>query len=98
MLMGFKLIMSQYLDDLSLLLLTWLVRKGQLMAFIGLKGICLDLKGFVFLRNPLGNFFVREGHRGDLARHFGEKKTLVLVKEHFYWLGMIRDVYCVIER
>ena len=30
--------------------------------------------------------------------HFGEKKILEMVKEHFYWPAMIRDMHHVIER
>lgn len=26
----------------------------------------------------------RKAHSGGMARHFGEKKTLKMVKEHFY--------------
>ena len=41
---------------------------------------------------------MRKTHGGGLAGHFGEKKTLELIKEHFYWLGIIRDVHRVLER
>ncbi|PKI67544.1 hypothetical protein CRG98_012128 [Punica granatum] len=41
---------------------------------------------------------VREAHAGGLAGHFREKKTLEMVKEHFYWPQMIRDVLPIIER
>jgi len=47
-----------------------------------------------FIRDLL----VREAHDRGLAGHFGENKTLELVKEHFYWPGIIRYVYRVLER
>lgn len=30
--------------------------------------------------------------------HFGEKKTLEMVNEHFYWPSIINDVHQVIEK
>ncbi|PKI31264.1 hypothetical protein CRG98_048345 [Punica granatum] len=41
---------------------------------------------------------LREAHDGEFAGHFEEKKTLEMVKEHFYWPQMIRDVQRIIER
>ena len=50
--------------------------------------------GRLYIPNgSIRELMVREAHGRGLAGHFGEKKTLELVKEHFYWPGMIRDVH-----
>jgi hypothetical protein len=35
---------------------------------------------------------VREAHEGSLMGHFGIAKTLDVLREHFYWPNMKRDV------
>jgi hypothetical protein len=35
---------------------------------------------------------VREAHEGGLMGHFGIAKTLDVLREHFYWPNMKRDV------
>ena len=35
---------------------------------------------------------VREAHGGGLMRHFGVKKTLDILHEHFFWPRMRRDI------
>ncbi len=42
------------------------------------------------------DLLVREAHGGSLAGHFS-KKTLEVLKEHFYWPSMIKDVHKVVE-
>ena len=41
---------------------------------------------------------IREVHRGSLAGHFGENKTLLMLKEHYYWPRMSKDVQDVLKR
>nr|GFA32887.1 reverse transcriptase domain-containing protein [Tanacetum cinerariifolium] len=41
---------------------------------------------------------VLEGYVGGLAGHFGRDKTLALLREHFYWPKMKRDVNRLLER
>ena len=50
---------------------------------------------------PLGSLqelLVREANGGGLSGHFEEKKTYELLKEYFFWPGMLRDVHKVIDR
>ena len=35
---------------------------------------------------------MREAHGGGLMGHFGVKKTLEILREHFFWPRMRRDV------
>ncbi|GJY90487.1 RNA-directed DNA polymerase [Tanacetum coccineum] len=41
---------------------------------------------------------VLEGHAGGLAGHFGRDNTLALLREHFYWPKMERDVNRLLNR
>ena len=41
---------------------------------------------------------VREVHAGSLAGHFGEDKTLIMLREHYYWPGMEKNVQDIIKR
>jgi len=41
---------------------------------------------------------IREVHAGSLAGHFGEDKTLIMLREHYYWPGMEKDVQDIIRR
>ena len=41
---------------------------------------------------------VREAHRGGLMGHFGNAKTLDVLKEHFFWLHIKRDVERIYEK
>ncbi|XP_012472427.1 uncharacterized protein LOC105789600 [Gossypium raimondii] len=44
------------------------------------------------------NLLVHEAHSEGLMGHFGIAKTLAVLKEHFYWLKMKRDVAKVCNR
>ncbi|MDD0148434.1 hypothetical protein PSY31_22280, partial [Shigella flexneri] len=55
--------------------------------------------GYLFRENKLcipkcsfRELLVRESHGGGLMGHFGILKTLEILKEHFFWPHMKRDV------
>ncbi|XP_075674999.1 uncharacterized protein LOC142644229 [Castanea sativa] len=57
------------------------------------------LDGYLFRENRLcvpnssmRELLVREAHGGGLMGHFGVRKTLEVLHEHFFWLKMKRDV------
>ncbi|XP_058006770.1 uncharacterized protein LOC131182138 [Hevea brasiliensis] len=61
--------------------------------------------GFLFRENKLcvpkcsiRELLVKESHAGGLMGHFGVAKTLEILKEHFYWPHMKRDVERVCAR
>jgi len=41
---------------------------------------------------------IREVHGGSLARHYGENKTVIMLREHYYWPAMERDVQDILKR
>ncbi|CAA7040564.1 unnamed protein product [Microthlaspi erraticum] len=61
--------------------------------------------GFLFYENrlcvpncSLRDLFVREAHGGGLMGHFGVAKTLQVMRDHFHWPHMIRDVERICSR
>lgn len=60
-----------------------------------MMAICLKLEGCTSMGRlcvsggSMGEILVREVLGRGLAGHFGEKKTLEAIQEHFYWLSMI---------
>jgi len=49
-------------------------------------------------RSGLHGSLIQEVHGGSLAGHFGENKTLIMLREHYYWPGMEKAVQDVIQR
>jgi len=41
---------------------------------------------------------VREVHGGFLAGHYGENKTSMVLKGHYFWPGMDKDVQDILGR
>jgi len=41
---------------------------------------------------------IKEVHGGSLAGHYGENKALTMLKEHYYWPGMEKDVQDILKR
>ena len=41
---------------------------------------------------------VREVHGGSLAGHYGENKTSMVLKEHYFWPSMDKDVQDLLRR
>jgi len=61
--------------------------------------------GFLFkgdrlciLKGSLRELLIHEVHGGALAGHFGIEKTCVMLKEHYFWPKMARDVEHLIRR
>ncbi|XP_052173798.1 uncharacterized protein LOC127789074 [Diospyros lotus] len=63
------------------------------------------VEGYLFKENKLcvpqcsiRELLVREAHGGGLMGHFGEKKTLDVLHEHFFWPKMKRDVKRICDK
>jgi len=41
---------------------------------------------------------IREVHGGSLTGHYVENKALLVLKEHYYWLSMSKDVQDILKR
>ncbi|PKI67449.1 hypothetical protein CRG98_012033 [Punica granatum] len=77
-----------------------LLEKGPLRSMpsiLGESSKLQDVRNCIPSRS-VRELLMREAHAEGFAGHFGEKRTLEIVKEHFYWPQMIRDVHRIIER
>ena len=69
------------------------------------KGEFLIHEGFLFkgtqLYVPQGGtreLLINKVHGASSAGHFGERKTLIMLKEHYFWPCMEKEVQDVIKR
>jgi len=45
------------------------------------------------LKGSMRELFVNEAHEGGLMRHFGVRKTIDILHDHFFWPHMKHDVH-----
>ncbi|XP_074303669.1 uncharacterized protein LOC141638156 [Silene latifolia] len=71
----------------------------------GTKGEYLIQNDFLFKGNrlcvpkhPIRELLVREAHGGGLAGHFGMAKTVEILKEHFLWPRLQKDVHNIVGK
>ena len=98
-LLGFELIKEQYCSGDYFKLIVERCSEGEVVDGFHMEDGFLYKTGRLCI--PYGSvreLFVREAHAGGLSGHFGEKRTLELLKGHFYWKGMLKDVHKVLER
>jgi len=69
------------------------------------KGDFLIQEGFLFKGTRLcvpkystRELLIREVHRGSLAGHYGENKTITMLREHYYGPATERDVEDILKR
>ena len=69
------------------------------------KGHFLIREGFLFKDTQLcvpkcniRGLLLREVHEGSLASHYGQHKTLTMLREHYYWPAMEKDVQDFLKR
>ena len=90
LILGFEYLKSLYHDDDDLCDLYFMCLKHKDFLVQGaflFKGIRLCI-----LKCSTRELLIKGVHGGSLAGHFGESKTLTILKEHYYWLGMEKDV------
>jgi len=69
------------------------------------KGDFLIQEGFLFkgtrlcvLRCSTRELLIRDAHGGSLASHYGENKTFIMLRGHYYWPGIVKDVQDILKR
>jgi len=97
-LMGFEQVKEQYANDSYFANVVAECAKGTCDGFFMHEGYLFKMGRMCIPSGSLRELLVREAHGGGLSGHFGEKKTYELLKEHFFWPSMLRDVHKVIER
>jgi len=68
-------------------------------------GLCHQEKGFLFKetrlcipKGAIRGLLINEVHRGAFFGQFGIEKTCVMLKEHYYWPKMAKDVEHLVKR
>ncbi|XP_073107194.1 uncharacterized protein [Elaeis guineensis] len=97
-LMGFELIIDRYKDNPKFVNIYEKCEKGAVNGYYRHDEYLFKSGRLCIPNSSIRELLVREAHGGGLAGHFGEKKILEMMKEHFYWPAMIRNVHHVIER
>ena len=98
-LLGFRTIIELYVEDEDFMsIMTECIDGRSLNGYFVNDGYLFKQGRLCIPRYSLRELLVKEAHAGGLSGHFGEKKTLELLKEHFYWLRMKGDVHAVVER
>ena len=98
-LLGFELIKEQYTLDEDFQVIAGRCAGGEVVdGYYMVDGFLYKGSKLCIPTGSIRELLVREAHAGGLSGHFGEKRTVELLKEHFYWKGMIKDVHRVLER
>ena len=97
--LGFELLKNQYVDDEQFCPILVKAVDGVAIEGYYLVDIFLYKGGKLCIPNgSVWELLVCEAHAEGLSGHLGEKKTFELVKEHFYWRGLVKNIHGVIER
>ncbi|XP_073110280.1 uncharacterized protein [Elaeis guineensis] len=83
-LMGFELIIDRYKDDPNFVNIYEECEKEAVNGYYRHDGYLFKSGWLCIPNSSIRELLVREAHGGGLAGHFGEKKILEMVKEHFY--------------
>jgi hypothetical protein len=95
-LLGFEQVKDHYANDSYFAKVIVECAKGACDGFFMHEGYLFKMGRMCIPSGSLRELLMREAHGGGLSCHFGEKKTYKLLKEHFFWPSMLKDVYKVI--
>ena len=96
--LGFEVVKAMYEDDPDFDKLWRICLQGGYKEFVIQEGFLYKGTQLCAPRGSLREAIIREAHGGGLAGYFGRDKTLVLVKENFYWPNLVKDVGKILER
>ena len=96
--MGFEYIKDLYPNDHDFANVYGACEKGGFDKFYIFEGFLFRENKLCVLQSSLRELLVREAHSGGLMGHFGIKKTLDVLSDHFFWPHMKRDVERICEK
>ena len=91
-LLGFEYIKDLYPNDHDFANVYGACEKGGFDKFYIFEGFLFRENKLCVPQSSLRELLVREAHSGGLMGHFGIKKTLDVLSDHFFWPHMKRDV------
>ncbi|KAH9724547.1 Endonuclease [Citrus sinensis] len=97
-LLGFEYIKELYANDPDFANVFNACEKVTFGKFYKHDGLLFRENKLCVPHSSLRELLVREAHGGGLMGHFGIAKTLDVLKEHFFWPHMKRDVERICEK
>ncbi|KAH9680152.1 Endonuclease [Citrus sinensis] len=97
-LLGFEYIKELYVNDPDFANVFNACEKVAFGKFYRHDGLLFRENKLCVPHSSLRELLVREAHGGGLMGHFGIAKTLDVLKEHFFWPHMKRDVERICEK
>jgi hypothetical protein len=97
-LLGFEYVKELYVNDDDFASVFTVCEKAAFGKFYRLDGYLFRENRFCVPNSSMCELLVREAHGGGLMGHFGVRKTLDVLHEHFFWPKMKRDVERVYSR
>ena len=91
-LLGFEYVKELYANDDDCASVYGACEKTTFGKFYRLDGYLFKKNRLCVPNSSMRELFVREAHRGGLMGHFGIRKTLDVLHEHFFWPKMKHDV------
>ena len=91
-LLGFEYVKELYANDDDFASVYGACEKATFGKFYRLDGYLFRENKLCVPNSSMRELLVREAHRGGLMGHFGVRKTLDVLHEHFFWPKMKRDV------
>ena len=89
---GFEYIKELYIDDSYFANVFNACEKAAFGKFYRDEGLLFRENCLCVPKSSLRELLVREAHDGGLMGHFGVRKTLDVVSDHFFWPHMKRDI------
>ncbi|XP_019059018.1 PREDICTED: uncharacterized protein LOC104821897 [Tarenaya hassleriana] len=96
--LGFEHIKGLYRDDVELGDIYEECTKGAHGSFYKEADYLFRERRLCIPKCSMRELILQEAHSGALMGHFGVEKTLAIVKEHFFWLHLKRDVERFVAR
>jgi hypothetical protein len=97
-LFGFEYVKELYVNDDDFASVFGACEKAAFGKFYRLDGYLFRENRLCVSNSSMRELLVREAHGGGLMGHFGVRKTLDVLHEHFFWPKMKRDVKRVCAR
>ena len=91
-LLGFEYVKELYATDLDFANIYGACDSGVFGKFYKRNGFLLRENKLRVPKSSLRDLLVREAHSGGSMGHFGVKKILDMLSDHFFWLHIKRDV------
>jgi hypothetical protein len=97
-LLGFEYVKELYVNDDDFASVFAACEKAAFGKFYRIDGYLFRENRLCVPNSSMRELLVREAHGGGLMGHFGVRKTLDMLHEHFFWPKMKRDVERVCSR